>query len=291
MMSSLRFGCFLGLFAVACGSSSNDAGKDAPSAAGGAGGGAAGAGGAAAGNGGGSGGDTEGGAPVLEVLIQEVSLDTIPRDTLVSLKGVFVTAKKGNSDFWIQSPVGVTTPDQEYPRHAGLQVFPDPSTSELRFAVQSIKIGDCIDVTGRVSRFGGYPELDKVRALALRNLADCGVPPEPLLIDSEEAFTGILSDADPNESDPQPAVNAAAYNGLVIRVTSLTVKSTAVTGEHLMERAGASGYLAVFPPLQSGVYNIQSGQTFSAITGIYTNGIRLSPQFGLAPRTVDDLEL
>jgi hypothetical protein len=37
------------------------------------------------------------------------------------------------------------------------------------------------------------------------------------------------------------------------------------------------------------VYKVEAEQTFSAITGVYTNGIRLAG-FGLAPRTVDDLE-
>jgi len=72
--------------------------------------------------------------------------------------------------------------------------------------------------TGRVSRFGGYPEMDQVRALTVREPRSCGTPPEPLVIDSAAAFERIISDAVPTDSEVQPA-DAAAY-GLVLRVTS-----------------------------------------------------------------------
>lgn len=248
---------------------------------------------ASGGTSGGSGGSQ---ATAAEALIQDVALEKFPREAEVMLKGVFVTAKSGvgfSSDFWVQEPVGVAPADQPYPRHAGLQVYPDPKTGDLRLAVQNVKVGDCVDLTGTVGRVGGYPEIDGISALATRDPGSCGTAPEPLLIDDDTAFAGIISDADPNESDSQPAADSVAYNGLLLRVTSLTVQAKGVTAEYRVARTGAedgkTAYLVVFPPFSGAAPAVTEGQTFKEITGIYTNGVRLSPSFGIAPRSADDL--
>jgi hypothetical protein len=234
----------------------------------------------------------------MVVHVQDVRDGSIPRNTEVTLKGVFVTAVSrsiAGADFWVQEAQGVTTASHDYPQYAGMQVFIGPILAGTSFDVQRAKPGDCIDLTGPVGMEENFPELGDVDQFVPRDAASCGTPPEPLVIDTDEAFAGIATDADPQTDGAQPGANTASMNGLLMAVPAVTATfvgslSLSIPGVGMrVQRPGSDVMLVVFPPLASSFSSPTQGQTVS-VTGVFSNAAYLSNgSAGLVPRTIDDI--
>jgi hypothetical protein len=229
--------------------------------------------------------------------IQDVQDGTVAHGTVVTLANKLVTglriASAGSVNLYVQEAQGVTTPGHPYPEFAGMNYFFSATEAATFPALATLAVGDCITATGTVGEFPsgatdvGTTQLATITAFAVDT--GCGAAPTPFAV----GFADIATDLDPAATGNQPGLKAEAFEGVLVTVTSMVAPAAATTNRFNVTPQGGTSTLEIDSFLIGGNFAFPAGQTFSSITGVYSQVNRGSGQslvvYRVTPRTLAEL--
>lgn len=236
-----------------------------------------------------------------EASLQNLQDGTVPTNTEVNVSKVFVTAiqQLGGGDFvlFVQEPEGKSPPEHTYPEFAGMRVFLDDvllGREGINFSPETIQVNDCVAFSGVLQEFNLVTNVENIATFF--EVGQCGAFPSPLVIPSSQAsFQEIATDTNPNAGNNQPGIKAEIFESVLMQVNNVDVLPGSIAnGDFLVSDGSVNNLLIDNFMFQDGNDNpndgnplpVQEGQSFSSITGIYSE---INNTFRLQPRFVGDL--
>ena len=231
-------------------------------------------------------------------LIQDVQDGTIVSGSIVTLPKKFVTGIRvsagGSVTLYIQEPLGVTRAKHVYPRYSGMSVFATAIEAAAHADFASLQVGDCVSATGTTGEFpSGLADVGTTTLsvpTAFAKTAGCGTAPTPTTVEVSE----IATDTDPVTASNQPGALAEPYEGVLVKVASVTTPTAASTNRFLVTTQSAStNSLEIDSFLIGSNFSYAANANFASITGVYSQVNRGTGNslvvYRVTPRSIGDL--
>ena len=168
------------------------------------------------------------------------------------------------------------------PQYSAIRVFVSGADAPTFNDLALTAIGDCVSITGTVGEFMGATELAPVTGFVRKASAACGPQVVPVAFAD---FSALASDLDVVTAGFQPGLMAEQYEGVLVQLQNVKVKSGNDGAGVFPVAAGDQSQPLMAIDKEFFLHTAIVGETFSSLTGV----VEQRTNYYLEPRGAGDL--